>query len=102
MQIEVRETIIGKRRHGFTSDAVSPEIFAQPVTKLGAMAMNIFADANADPADGCSADIDAKTGGRLRAHGALQEFIRVVDCVRMRKQIAQPQPDLAIVRILRQ
>jgi hypothetical protein len=33
--------------------------------------MNIFANANADSADRCSADIDAKAGGGLRVQGAL-------------------------------
>ena len=65
MQIEVRETIIGKRRHGFTSDAVSPEIFAQPVTEFGGVTMNVFANSNSHPADGRALDVYAKLCDRL-------------------------------------
>ena len=66
------------------------------------MAMDIFTEANADSTDGCSPDIDAKADGGLHAQGALQKFIRVVDRVGMRKQVAQPKPDFTIIRILRQ
>ena len=71
MQIKVRKAIISKRRHSFAGDAVSPEIFTEPIPKLRAVAMNVFTHTNADPADGRATDVDAKAGGWLGVHGAL-------------------------------
>jgi hypothetical protein len=43
---------------------------------------------------------DAKICRRLLSYRPLQEFVRVLDRVRMRKKIAQSEPDFAIVRVL--
>jgi hypothetical protein len=55
---------------------------------------------NTDPADGSAPNLNAKFQSRLFAYGSLQEFVRVLDCVRMREEIAYAQPDFAIVRVV--
>jgi hypothetical protein len=54
---------------------------------------------NTDPTYGCALDLNAKFHYRLFAYGSLQEFVCVLDRVRMREDIAYLQPDLAIVRV---
>src|SRR5438552_14082262 len=51
---KILETIIGESRNCFAGDAMSPEILAQPVTKLSRIPMDIFANANSDSADSYS------------------------------------------------
>jgi hypothetical protein len=63
------------------------------------MPMHVLAWVNTNPAAGCALNLDAKFHYRLFAYGALQEFVCVLDRVRMREKIAYPQPDLAIVRV---
>jgi hypothetical protein len=54
---------------------------------------------NTNPADGRVLNLNAKFHFRLFAYGSVQEFVRVLDRVRMREQIAYLKPDLAIVRV---
>src|SRR6266436_10073511 len=78
---------------------MSPEFFAQPITELGDMAVDVFPETNADAAGGRSFDLDAELSCWLLGHGDAQEFMRIVDGVRMRKKIAQAEPNAAIVRM---
>jgi hypothetical protein len=57
---------------------------------------------NTDPANRGTVNLDAKNCRRLLSYPLLQEFMRVIDCVRMRKTIAQNDRDVAIVRVLRE
>jgi hypothetical protein len=63
------------------------------------MPIYVLARVNTDPADGGASNLNAKFHFRLFAYSYLQEFVRVLDCVRIREEIAHPQPDLAIVRV---
>ena len=63
------------------------------------MPIHVLARVNTDPADGRAVHLNAKFHFRLFAYGSLQEFVCVLDRVRMREEIAYPQPDLAIVRV---
>jgi hypothetical protein len=65
------------------------------------MPIHVLARVNTDPADGSAPNLNAKFHFRLFAYGQLQEFVRVLDRVRMREEIAYPQPDLEIVRVAR-
>ena len=64
------------------------------------MPIHVLARVNTDPADGRAVNLNTKFHFRLFAYGSLQEFVCVLDRVRMREEIAYPQPDLAIVRVL--
>ena len=61
--------------------------------------MHVLAWVNTNPADGCALNLNAKFHCRLFAYGSLQEFVRVLDRVRMREKIAYLQSDFAIVRV---
>jgi hypothetical protein len=61
--------------------------------------MHVLARVNTDPADGRALNLDAKFHFRLFGCRSLQEFVRVLDRVRMREKIAYLQPDFAIVRV---
>jgi hypothetical protein len=50
--------------------------------------MHILAWVNTDPADGRSFNLNAKFHSRLFAYRSLQEFVRVLDRVRMGEEIA--------------
>ena len=63
------------------------------------MPIHVLARVNTDRADGRAVHLDTKLHFRLFAYGSLQEFVCVLDRVRMREEIAYPQPDLAIVRV---
>jgi hypothetical protein len=52
------------------------------------MPIDVLARMNTDPADGCAVDLNAKFHFRLFAYGSLQEFVRVLDRVRIREKIA--------------
>jgi hypothetical protein len=96
---KIVEAEISDRGHHFGHDAASPELLAQPVTHCRCMPIHVPAWVNTDPANGRAVYLDAKFYCRLFAYGSLQEFVCVLDCVRMRKEIAYRQPDLAIVRV---
>ena len=63
------------------------------------MPMHILPRVNTDPAGGRALNLDANFHFRLFGYRSLQEFVRVLDRVRMRKEIAYRQPDFAIVRV---
>jgi hypothetical protein len=63
------------------------------------MPMHVLAWVNTNPADGCALNLDAKFHFRLLAYGSLQEFVRVLNRLRMREEIAYRQPDFAAVRV---
>jgi hypothetical protein len=52
------------------------------------MSMHVLARMNTDPADGGSLNLNAKSHFRLFGCRSLQEFVRVLDRVRMRETIA--------------
>jgi hypothetical protein len=58
-----------------------------------------LARVNTDAADSCALDVDAKCHVASFRHGSLQEFVGVLDGVRMWEHIAYSQPDFAIVRM---
>jgi hypothetical protein len=85
-----------------THNAAPQKAFAEPVTQLRGMPMHITTEANANAA-GCRAvNLDAKICRRPFSHRPPQEFMRVINTVRMRKQIAQRESDFAIVCVLRE
>ena len=63
------------------------------------MPIHVVAWVNTDPADGRTLNLNAKFHCRLFGYRSLQEFVRVLDRVRMREKIAYRQPDFAIVRV---
>jgi hypothetical protein len=63
------------------------------------MPMHVLPGMDTDPADGLALNLNAKLHCRLFANCSLQEFVRVLDRVRMREEIAEAQPDFAIVRV---
>jgi hypothetical protein len=52
------------------------------------MPMHVLARVNTDAADGRALNLNAKFHFRLSVYGAVQEFVRVLDRVRMREEIA--------------
>jgi hypothetical protein len=85
---KILEAQIGGSRRRFLYDAASSEVFAKPVTHCRCMPMQVLAWVNTDPADGCALNLDAKFHCLLVIYGSLQEFVRVLDRVRMREKIA--------------
>jgi hypothetical protein len=63
------------------------------------MSVHVLAWMNTDPADGRALNLNAKFHFRLFGYRSLQEFVRVLDRIRMREPIAYRQPDFAIVRV---
>src|SRR5215471_17763636 len=61
------------------------------------MPMHVVARVNTDPTDGRALNLDAKFHFRLVGCRSLQEFVRVLDRVRMREKITYLQPDFAII-----
>ena len=100
MDRKFREAIIHECRDHFAHDAVSPKFLTQPKAEFSDMPMDVLANANADAANPCLTDVDAKICHGLLRRGAAQEFLRVLDCIRMRKQIAQPKPNAPVVCVL--
>ena len=101
MERKFIETKISERSNRFGHDAASPELLGKPVTKFRSVAMNVAAKMNTDSTNSHTVDFNAKICRRLRSRRVLQKFVRVIGCVRMRKRIAECQPDSAIVRVLR-
>jgi hypothetical protein len=52
------------------------------------MSMHVLSEANTNPASSHAVNLDAELCRRLCIRCALQEFVRVIDSVRMRKEIA--------------
>ena len=102
MERKFLEAIIHERRDHFGHDPVSPKFLTQPETEFGDMSMDVLADANTDPANRGSIDVDAKIDYWLRSCCVAQEFIRIVDRIWMREQIAQAKPDPAVVCMFRE
>jgi hypothetical protein len=63
------------------------------------MPMHVLAWVNTNPTDGYAINLNAKFHCQPFAYGSLQEFVRVLDRVRMREKIAYRQLDFAIVRV---
>ena len=64
--------------------------------------MHVLAEADTNSAGGYALNLDAKFRCRLFAYRSLQEFVCVIEGVRMRKTIAQREPDFSVVRMLRE
>jgi hypothetical protein len=75
----------------------SPSQYSNP-----AVCRYVLAGVNTNSAVRCALNLNAKFRCRLFAYRSTQEFVRIVDRVRMRKNIAQAEPDLATVGVLRQ
>jgi len=79
------ETILYERGDRFRHDAVSPKFLTQPKAKFSDMSVDILTNANTDAANRRLTDVDAKICDGLLRRCAAQEFIRVVDRIRVRK-----------------
>jgi len=90
---KIFETEISDHAHRFSHDATSPKLLAQPVTHCRCKPMHVLAWVNTNPADGCALNLYAKFHFRLLAYGSLQEFVRVLNRVRMREEIADAGRD---------
>jgi len=66
------------------------------------MPMDVFTNPNSDSARGGPIDLDAKVCCRLRTRCALEELLRIIESVWMRKQITQAKPDSSVVRMFGQ
>jgi hypothetical protein len=66
------------------------------------MTMHVLPGVNPHSPDSSAVNLNAKFRCGLIAYRSLQEFLRVLDGVRMRKQVAQREPDFSVVRMLRQ
>src|SRR5439155_19020510 len=62
--------------------------------------MHVLARVKTDPTNRGTINFDAKNCGRLLNYLLLQEFVRIFDRVRMRKKIAQPEPDFRLFACL--
>jgi len=61
--------------------------------------MHVLAGVYTDPADSRALNLNAKFHFRLFGHRSLQEFVRVLNHIRIREKIAYRQPDFAIVGV---
>jgi hypothetical protein len=61
--------------------------------------MHVLTRVNTDPTHGRALNVDAKFQFWLFSYGSFQKFVRVLDPVWVRKKVAYPQPDFAIVRV---
>jgi hypothetical protein len=102
MERKFLEAIIGERWHHFCHDTVPPKFLTQPKADLGDMAMDILANTNTDAANCRAVDVDTKICRWLCGCCAPQEFMCILDRIWVRKQIAQPEPDTAVVSMFRQ
>jgi hypothetical protein len=66
------------------------------------VSIHVLPDANTNSTRSYALNLGAKFRCWLFAYRSLQEFVRVLDSVRMGKQVAQRDPDLPVVRMLRQ
>ena len=64
------------------------------------MSIHVLSETNTNPASDYAVDRDAKPCRWLLSYRPLQEFVCVIDRVRMREAIAQLEPDFSIVRVL--
>jgi hypothetical protein len=94
---KIFEAEITKSRYGFAHDTASPELLAEPIAEFGGTPMHVLSEPNANPTGGCAINFHAKICDWLDLDRCSQEFARVLDCVRMWKEVAQRQPDFAIV-----
>src|SRR5262249_38052508 len=99
IQRKFHEAMTHKRRDRFTHNPASPEILAEPIAKLGDVSMHVVTDAYGDAANCRAFGVDTKECVRVTGSGAAQKFIRIPDCVRVRKSIAQSEPDAPVVRM---
>jgi hypothetical protein len=65
MERKFVEAITDERGNDFTHQAVAPEFFTEPIAELCNMSMDILLEAQANAANGRTADFDAKILGRL-------------------------------------
>src|SRR2546423_869163 len=94
--------MLRKRGNNFAHDAAPQEFSRKPITELGCVTVHVFARTKADPAGGLTVDLDAKILPRFIGDRASQKILCVFYRVRMRKRIAQSEPDAAIIRVLGQ
>ena len=85
MERKFLEAMVHKRRDHFRHYAVSPKFLTQPKAEFGDMSMDVLTNANTDVANRRLTDVDAKVRYGLLRRCAAQEFICVVDRIRMRK-----------------
>src|SRR5438067_1384943 len=100
MERKFLEAIVGECSDCVAGNAASPESLAHPVANLGCVPMDVFTNPNSDSTGCRSLDLDAKVCFQLRTRCALKKLLRIVSTVGMREQIAQSQPDLAVVSML--
>src|SRR5438874_974836 len=85
--------------HSFAGYVLSPEFLAQPVTKFCGVPTDVFTNPNSYSTGSRPIDLDAKVCCRLRTRCALEELLRIMDGVWMRKQITQTKPNSSVVRM---
>jgi hypothetical protein len=92
-------SLIALRHQRLADDAPAPVRLAEPVAHFRGHAFHVLLHDEANPAHGGAVDLDGKE--RLGPHFArpLDERRPVLARVRMRKPVAQVQPDLAVVRV---
>ena len=102
-QLRIRgEGMRGQEAKRRGRDAAAPEGAAEPVADFGADPLDVGPAHVADAAGQLAVDLDGEEGLRIHAPGEGDERQRVADPVRVREQVAQSKPDLAIVREPRQ
>ena len=85
MERKFLEAIVYERWDHFRHYSVSPKFLTQPKAEFGDMSMDVLTNANTDAANRRLTDVDAKICHGLLRCCAAQEFICVVDRIRMRK-----------------
>ena len=88
MKRKFLEAVIRKSGDNFCHYAAAPKFFAQPVTNLGGVPENIFADVDSDSTDSCTINLNAKIAFRLVSSPSFKKNPRVLDAVRIREAIA--------------
>jgi hypothetical protein len=64
--------------------------------------MHVLAVINTNSAGGYTLNLDTKFHCRLFAYRSMQEFVRVLDRIRMWEEITKSEPDFPIVCVHRQ
>jgi hypothetical protein len=80
-------------------DSAAPHCFTEPVTHLGRISLHVRARNVPEAANGHTFDVDCKVGLRLGVAGDVDERVRVLCRIRVRKSVAQMLRDVEVVRV---
>jgi hypothetical protein len=94
--------VVGQQADGGRGDALAPVAVTQPIANFGVDALDIGVQDVADAAGDVAVHLDGQERPRRHHLCAGDERSGIVDRIRMRKGVAQTEPDPAIVGLHRQ